>query len=72
MRNKTYKVIKDEKGAASTKKIMPSAHFNCGNIWMLKATGFNRGRGIHVFSKLEELKTLLEEYTIGYKTEIAS
>lgn len=32
---------------------------------MLKATGFNRGRGIHVFNKLEDLKRLIKEYTEG-------
>lgn len=31
-------------------------------MWLLKATGFNRGIGIHVFSTLNELLTLLKEY----------
>lgn len=41
---------------------MPLPFFNGGNIWILKATGFNRGRGIHVFSSADELKTLIKEY----------
>jgi hypothetical protein len=56
---------KDEKGPLITKRKIPSAHFEGHNIWMLKATGFNRGRGIHVFNKLEELKKLIREYTEG-------
>jgi hypothetical protein len=31
-------------------------------VWILKATGFNRGIGIHVFSSLAELFKLLKEY----------
>lgn len=38
-------------------------------MWILKATGFNRGRGIHVFNKLEELKRLVKEYTEGLNLE---
>ena len=32
------------------------------NVWILKAANFNRGVGIHVFSTLHELHTLLKEY----------
>jgi phosphoribosylamine-glycine ligase len=45
-------------------KLSPS-YFQGHNIWILKATGFNRGRGIHVFNKLEELNRLIKEYTEG-------
>ena len=45
------------------------AHFECMNMWILKATGFNRGRGIHVFNKLDELKKLIKEYTEGVNME---
>jgi len=31
-------------------------------IWILKATGFNRGNGIHVFKNIEELETILNKY----------
>jgi hypothetical protein len=59
---------KDERGPLFAKMKVPSSHFLKNyynfsqiylilghNIWILKATGFNRGRGIHVFNKLEEL-----------------
>jgi hypothetical protein len=38
-------------------------------MWVLKATGFNRGIGIHVFNKLEDLKNLVKEYTDGVNIE---
>jgi len=31
-------------------------------VWILKATGFNRGIGIHVFNRLEDLSKILREY----------
>jgi hypothetical protein len=34
-------------------------------MWILKATGFNRGIGIHVFNKLEDLHHLIKDYTEG-------
>ena len=51
----TYQMSKDERGPVFAKMKLPSSHFLGHNIWILKATGFNRGRGIHVFNKLEEL-----------------
>jgi hypothetical protein len=58
-------MTKDEKGLFYTKRKIPSPHFEGVNIWVLKATGFNRGIGIHVFNKLEDLKKLIKEYTDG-------
>jgi hypothetical protein len=52
------------KHAASCNKIeLPTTFLNGRNIWILKATGFNRGIGIHVFSTLKELGKLIHEYT---------
>lgn len=41
-------------------KILQTAHDH-KNIWLLKPTGLNRGRGIHIFRTMEELKTILWE-----------
>jgi len=60
-----HQMTKEEKGPLFTKRIIPSSHFQGQNIWVLKATGFNRGIGIHVFNKLEDLKMLIKEYTDG-------
>jgi phosphoribosylamine-glycine ligase len=62
---------KDDRGAPFAKMKVPSSHFQGHNIWILKATGFNRGRGIHVFNKLEELNKLIKEYTDGANGEAA-
>lgn len=41
------------------------------NIWILKPSGFNRGRGIHVFNDILRLRTLLNEAqnTVQAKTK---
>ena len=44
---------------------MPLSHFAGHNMWMLKATNLNRGRGIHVFRDLAHLRRLIEEYCKG-------
>lgn len=62
-------MTKDERGPVHAKMKVPSSHFLGHNIWILKATGFNRGRGIHVFNKLEELQRLIKEYTDGTTAE---
>lgn len=49
----------------SSKFIMPKSHSLGHNVWILKCTGFNRGIGIHVFNKIEDLRRLMDEYTTG-------
>jgi hypothetical protein len=45
---------------------MASAHDH-KNIWLLKPTGLNRGRGIHIFTSIDELKQILiENYDITF------
>jgi phosphoribosylamine-glycine ligase len=57
------------KDSIYAKRKIPNSHFKAQNIWILKATGFNRGIGIHVFNKLEDLKKLIKEYTDGVNFE---
>ena len=38
-----------------TKFTMPKCHFDSYNLWILKPTHLNRGRGIHVFRDLQTL-----------------
>lgn len=61
---------KEDKAPLYAKMKMPASHFLGHNIWILKATGFNRGRGIHVFNKLEDLQRLIKEYTDGTNVEV--
>jgi phosphoribosylamine-glycine ligase len=36
-------------------------------MWLLKPTGLNRGRGIHIFTTMEELKNILiENYDVNF------
>lgn len=38
-------------------------------LWLLKTTFLNRGRGIHVFSELDELEKLFTDYYHGFKEQ---
>lgn len=44
---------------------MPICHFDSYNLWLLKPTHLNRGRGIHVFRDLETLHKLIKQYCLG-------
>lgn len=39
-------------------------------VWLLKPTNLNRGRGIEIFSTLEQLERLLNEYYEGVQEKI--
>ena len=41
---------------------MEDAYFAGSNVWILKATGFNRGFGIHCFNTTNQLYRLLYDY----------
>ena len=49
---------------------MPLCHFDSFNLWLLKPTHLNRGRGIHVFRDLDTLNKLIKQYCIG-KEEVS-
>ena len=40
---------------------MPESHFSEKNIWILKPTGLNRGKGIHVVDSIKETKRLIKQ-----------
>jgi hypothetical protein len=44
---------------------MPLCHFKGKNIWILKPTSLNRGKGIHVVSGIKKIKKLIREYGRG-------
>jgi hypothetical protein len=46
------------------------SHFDGHNLWLLKPTHLNRGRGIHVFRDLATLHKLIKEYCSGKDEEI--
>ena len=47
------------------KYTMPLCHFDSYNLWILKPTHLNRGRGIHVFRDLDSLHKLIKQYCSG-------
>jgi hypothetical protein len=46
---------------------MPFCHFSGYNLWLLKPTKLNRGRGIHVINNLGTLKSLITKYCEGFE-----
>lgn len=48
---------------------MPLNHFIGKNVWILKPTSFNRGKGIHVVSDLGKLKKLMKDYSMGREAQ---
>lgn len=52
-----------------TKYSCPLSHFDGYNLWLLKPTHLNRGRGIHVFNDLTTLHKLIKEYCLGKDEE---
>jgi hypothetical protein len=52
-----------------TKYNCPLSHFDGYNLWILKPTHMNRGRGIHVFKDLPTLHKLIKEYCHGKDEE---
>ena len=50
--------------------IMPMSHFGGNNIWILKPTCQNRGKGIHVVSSMKKLKKLIKDYVFGREYSI--
>jgi|LakMenEpi03Aug12_release.lakeMendotaPanAssembly.Ray.scaffolds.fasta_scaffold1630674_1 phosphoribosylamine-glycine ligase len=37
------------------------SHFSGKNIWILKPTGLNRGKGIHVVDQFQEIKRIIKQ-----------
>lgn len=56
---------KDRRAITHCKAKLHETHFAGKNIWILKPTGFNRGRGVSVFDSMEKLKELLKYYSEG-------
>jgi hypothetical protein len=52
-----------------TKYNCPLSHFDGYNLWLLKPTHLNRGRGIHIFKDLPTLHKLIKEYCQGKDEE---
>ncbi len=54
------------------KYTMPFCHYTGHNLWLLKPTKLNRGRGIHVVNNLQTLKNLIAKYCEGFQKHIGN
>ena len=62
----TINLNSDKKPSLYLKPKMPKSFIKGFNVWLLKPTGFNRGRGIEVFNKLETLNGFINEFFEGF------
>jgi hypothetical protein len=58
-------LTKDKRAIVYCKAKIHDTHIAGHNIWILKPTGFNRGRGVAVFDTIEKLRNLLKFYSEG-------
>ena len=52
-----------EKKKKSTNITMRDTMFNGHNLWLFKPSDANRGRGVNIFSSIDQLKKLIVEHT---------
>ena len=71
-KNKILHIFQD---STSNKKVSPyhkpkicKSYYKGSNLWLLKPTGLNRGRGIEIFNTLEDLNRFINEYLEGEKS----
>jgi Tubulin-tyrosine ligase family len=56
---------KDRRIVRSCIPFIQSTHFKGKNIWIIKPTGFNRGRGVEVFTSLDQMKKIIKDSAEG-------
>jgi hypothetical protein len=39
--------------------------YDGGNVWLIKPSDYNRGRGVKLFNTLEQLRGLMKEFSQG-------
>lgn len=53
------------KNLFATRFSLSESMFDGGNVWLIKPSDFNRGRGVCLFNSLDTLRKLLKEYSTG-------
>jgi Tubulin-tyrosine ligase family len=56
---KTEKIGKNKNNEVNLNPLPPNTHFTGNNIWILKPSGFNRGRGIQIFKNADIFKKFI-------------
>ena len=54
-----------------TKYTLPSSHFIGQNLWLLKPSQFNRGRGIHIFNNIQTMKDIIAKQISQTKPNVS-
>jgi phosphoribosylamine-glycine ligase len=52
--------------------LMPLCHLKGNNMWILKPTNLNCGKGIHVVSSFKKIKRLIRDYCHGKEQPVSS
>jgi phosphoribosylamine-glycine ligase len=56
----------DKKHLTSFSKYqLKDSHHDGKNMWILKPAGLNRGRGIHIVSNIDKMKSIIKELSEG-------
>jgi len=56
-------ISKERRAVCHCRPKLVDTHFAGKNLWILKATGFNRGRGVSMFDSMEKLRNLIKYYS---------
>jgi len=61
---------RDRRVVSHSRAKITKTHYAGKNLWILKPTGFNRGRGVSVFDTMQKLKSLIRLYSNDYLAPI--
>lgn len=67
-----FGISRDRRIISHCKLKMYDTHILDKNIWLLKPTGFNRGRGVVIFDSLEQLRKLIKDYSEGMEEDYSN
>ena len=61
----TQPLSKERRAVSHCKSLLVPTHYSGQNLWILKPSGLNRGRGVHMVDSVGEVRRLIKEYTDG-------
>jgi tubulin---tyrosine ligase len=60
------------KAKTHQKYLLKESMFAGQNMWVFKPNDLNRGKGVNLFNSLEQLKKLINDYTVGVEVKSAA